>query len=272
LKGEIVKTKAILVVWLVLFSFPVYASDNSHGIWDELVAQHVSWNSEGVASSVDYLAFKQQHSRLNEYLAALSAVTTAEYNSWNKSSQLAFLINAYNAFTVELILTKYPQIESIKDLGSLFSSPWKKKFFSLLGQQRSLDEIEHKFIRQPGVFDDPRIHAAVVCASIGCPGLRDEAFMADRLDVQLEDNLRRFLADRSRNRFNPKTGKLEVSKIFDWYGDDFIGFREQPSVALFLGTYAELLADDQEGRLRVAAGDAPLEFLEYDWRLNDVSR
>jgi hypothetical protein len=99
-----------------------------------------------------------------------------------------------------LILTKYPELESIKDLGSVFSSPWKKKFFSLLGQERSLDDIEHGMIRAPGAFDDPRIHAGVVCASIGCPMLRPEAFTPEKLDAQLDDGMKRFLADGTRNR------------------------------------------------------------------------
>jgi len=102
--------------------------------------------------------------------------------------------------------------------------------------------------------------------------LRNEAFIAERLDEQLEDSLHRFLSDRSRNRYNPETDKLEVSKIFDWYGEDFVGFRGHPSVASFLGDYAELLAADPNDRLRLKAGDIPLEFLDYDWRLNDLRR
>ncbi|MGD8911013.1 MAG: DUF547 domain-containing protein, partial [Chromatiales bacterium] len=94
--------------------------------------------------------------------------------------------NPYNAFTIELILTKYPGIESIKELGGLFRSPWKRRFFTLLGERRHLDNLEQDMIRAFGVFDEPRIHFALNCASIGCPMLRNEAYVAERLDLQLE--------------------------------------------------------------------------------------
>jgi hypothetical protein len=263
------KTILLIALWLFFFSGAALAFDHQHSLWNQLLQQNVHWDSKGVASSVDYAAFKRQEAALDNYLAELSAVPLKNYQGWQKPQQLAFLLNAYNAFTVKLILSEYPDLESIKDLGSFFSSPWKRKFFSLLGKKRHLDEIEHGMIREPGAFDEPRIHAAVVCASIGCPGIRDEAFVATNLDAQLEDSLRRFLSDRNRNRYNAQADQLEVSKIFDWYGDDFIDYRGYPSVAAFLGSYAELLSDDLQAQLRLKAGDTPVGFLDYDWRLND---
>lgn len=263
-------TRFLLLIGLWLFFAPgVFAFDHSHGDWNRLLHRHVHWDAKGVASTVDYSAIKRQQSELDSYLATLSAVSPKEYSGWQKPQQLAFLINAYNAFTIKLILSKYPALESIKDLGSFFSSPWDKKFFTLLNKKRNLDDIEHAMIRRPGAFDDPRIHAAVVCASIGCPGLRDEAFVAERIDAQLEDSLRRFLSDRRRNRYESDSDRLEISKIFDWYGDDFVGYRGHPSVSAFLGDYAELLADDKASQVRIKSGDTPLGYLDYDWRLND---
>jgi len=267
--GAVFKQIILVLVLLLAFSSQGWTFDHQHSSWDRLLKQHVSWDAKGVASRVDYAAIQKQPAEFNAYLKRLSAVAEAEYQGWSKPQQLAFLINAYNAFTIKLILTAYPDLVSIKDLGSFFSSPWKKEFFVLLGKQRSLDELEHGLIRQPGVFNEPRIHVALVCASVGCPALRNEAFVADRLDEQLEDSLRRFLADRSRNRYNQRTDKLEVSKIFDWYGKDFIGFRGHPTLASFLGDYAELLADGKTAQARIKAGEAPLEFLDYDWGLND---
>lgn len=264
-----VKRVLLLIGLWLFFVSAAFAFDHSHGLLNRLLQEHVHWDEKGVASSVDYSTFQRQQSELDEYLAELSDVPLTIYNGWQKSQELAFLINAYNAFTIKLILSEYPDLDSIKDLGSFFSSPWKKTFFKLLGSERSLDEIEHAMIRQPGAFDDPRIHASVVCASIGCPGIRDEAFVADKLDEQLEDSLRRFLSDRSRNRYNAEADRLEISKIFDWYGDDFIGYRGHPSMSAFLGEYAELLTDEKESQLRIKAGDTLLEFLDYDWRLND---
>ena len=186
----------------------------------------------GQASQVRYAGFKADSAALNRYLDSLSAVTEAAFKTFSKPQQMAFLINAYNAFTVALILTKYPAITSIKDLGSLFSSPWKPKRIALLGSKVSLDDIEHGMLRERGRFDDPRVHFAVNCASIGCPPLREEAFVAERLDTQLDEQTSRFMSDRTRNRFAAASARLEVSKIFDWYGEDFkLGHRGIGSLA-----------------------------------------
>jgi hypothetical protein len=185
---------------------------------------------------------------------------------------MAFLINAYNAFTVELILTKYPELASIKDLGSVFSSPWKPKWIPLLGGKISLDDIEHGMLRERGRFDDPRVHFAVNCASIGCPPLREEAFAAERLDRQLDEQASRFMSDRTRNRFDVATGRLEVSKIFDWYGGDFkLGHHGIVSLSAFMSRYADSLADAQADRERVRDRRAEFSFLPYDWKLNDAA-
>jgi len=227
--------------------------------------------SSGVSSTVRYAGFKAQRAGLKATLTTLSAVTAAEYAGWTKPQQLAFLVNAYNAFTIELILTRYPDLKSIKDLGGVFESPWKKKFFRLLGSERSLDELEHGLIRAPGVFDDPRIHVAVVCASIGCPMLRNEAFVAERLDAQFDDAMRRFLSDRQRNRFDAANGTLAVSKIFDWYQKDFEqGHRGIDSLKTLIARYADRLADAPAAQAELRAGRYKLSFLDYDWALNDA--
>lgn len=241
--------------------------DHSYRAFDALLGKHVAWNKAGTASSVDYAGFAKDHDALKAVLGRFSAVTMDEYRAFSRDQRLAFLINAYNAFTVELILTKYPDLKSIKDLSSLFQSPWKKRFFSLLGEERSLDWIEHEMIRKPGAFDEPRIHFVVNCASIGCPALRPDAMTATGLSKQLADSTRRFLSDRSRNRF--AEGKLQVSKIFDWYGGDFaLGHQGIASLPAFFGMHAEQLADDPAARTQIAAGKLPIEFLDYDWSLN----
>ena len=241
------------------------AFDHGHTRLDSLLKQHVVWINNGGASQVDYAAIMRDPKLLNEYLAEIAAVSQAEYRDFAKAEKLAFLINAYNAYTIDFVLTEYPDIESIKELGSLFSSPWKKKLFPLLGENRSLDEIEHGMIRKPGDFDDPRIHMAVNCASIGCPALRDEAFVAIKLDAQLEDGVRRFLGDSSRNRADEKG--LWESKIFDWYAVDFK--KQAGSVAKWLAPYAEQLSNDPDTRAAVAGGSIRVRHLDYDWVLND---
>lgn len=249
--------------------------DHRHAAWDALLKQHVLVAPGGNASTLRYAALQHQRKELKAYLDSLSAVAPADYAAWTGPQQLAFLVNAYNAFTVELILTRYPDLKSIKDLGSFLQSPWKKKFFHLLGQQRSLDEVEHEMIRAPGVFDDPRIHVAVVCASIGCPMLRNEAFVAERMDAQLDDALRRFLSDRSRNRFDANTGiddgTLAVSKIFDWYRKDFEqGHQGFDSLQTLFARHADTLAATPPAQAEIRAGRYKLSSLDYDWALNDA--
>ena len=265
--------RSLVGVLLLLVSsalVPVWAFDHGHPDWDRLVARHVVWVADGTASQVDYAGFQADAPALAAYLDSLSAVTTAEFAGWSRDQRLAFLINAYNAFTLQLVLTRYPDLRSIKDLGSFFSSPWKKRFFTLLGTQRSLDDIEHDMIRSPGAYDEPRIHFAVNCASIGCPALPNEAFVAERLDSQLQDGVRRFLSDRSRNRYNRNSGALEVSKIFDWFGGDFKP--QFGSVRGFLARYDRLLADSDSARSRIRNQETKLRFLAYDWNLNSLSQ
>jgi len=262
------------LLFLVLLITPAVtaAFDHGHGAWDALLQRHVVLVDGGHASQLDYGAMQAERGQLRGYLEELSAVSAREFQSWDRARRLAFLINAYNAFTVELILTRYPDLESIRDLGGLFRSPWKQRFFTLLGEERHLDEIEHDMIRAPGAYDEPRIHAAVVCASVGCPMLPPRAFVADGLEAQLEEAMARFLGHRPRNRFDPASGTLYVSRIFDWYGQDFTrGHQGFDSLEATFARYAEYLVDTPEGRRRISAGDYRLSFLDYDWTLNDVA-
>ena len=260
---------------------PAWAQfDHTHKAFDALLKKHVVLLQAGKAGQVRYAGFKQDEAVLKSYTETLSKVTGAEFNAFSKAQQMAFLINAYNAFTVQLILTKYPDLKSIKDLGGTFSSPWKQRFFKLLGADTHLDQVEHEMLRKKGVYDEPRVHYAVNCASIGCPMLREEAFTAGQLDAQLEEQTVRFLSDRSRNRYNPQREALEVSKIFDWFKEDWqsgykgIG-KDQTMVASreqYFGKYAKLLSDKPEEQSVIAAGKVEIRTLDYDWNLNDVKR
>jgi Protein of unknown function, DUF547 len=242
---------------------------HSHAAWTALLKKHVVLLGGGKASQARYAGFAADRAALKAYTDSLSAVTPAAFQAFSKPQQMAFLINAYNAFTVELILTRYPKLASIRDLGSLLSSPWKPKFIKLLGTEMSLDNIEHDTLRAKGRYDDPRIHFAVNCASVGCPMLREEAFVAERLDAQLDEQALRFLSDRSRNRY--ADGKLMVSKIFDWYGGDFkLGHRGIQSLPAYLARFADVLADAPADRERIKAQTVDIGFLDYDWKLNDA--
>jgi hypothetical protein len=247
---------------LPLAALPAYAEtpfDHRYAAWDALLKKHVRWLPDNKQSRVDYAGFKAERAQLKAVLDAMSAVPKAEFDTWTREQRMAFLINAYNAFMVEKVLTRYPDIRSVWDFGRLWGHPFKDEFFVLLEGRRSLDWIEHETLRRH--YRDPRIHYAVNCAAVGCPMLREEAYTAARLELQLEDQARRFLADRSRNRV--RDARLEVSKIFDWYRADF-----EPRERYF-ARHAALLADDPAQQKLIVEGKAALRFLDYDWTLND---
>jgi hypothetical protein len=242
--------------------------DRAHAAWTALLADHVRWNAAGTATAVDYAGFARDRAALDAYRSALAAVSEHDFGAWPVSDRLAFLIDAYNANTIALVLTRYPDVASIKDLGGWITSPWQHRSVPLLGAARTLDEVEHELIRRGVGHDEPRVHFALNCASIGCPALRPEAYRGDALDAQLADQTHRFLADSDRNRWDAAGGRLAVSKIFDWYADDFT--RAAGSVPAFLARYATELGADDAVRARLVAGAVPVSYLPYDWRLNDA--
>lgn len=253
---------------LLLVPF-VQATEFDHGDWDRMLKEHVRVVDDGRTTQVDYEQFASRRDNLKSYLGRLSSVSRQEFDAWSVDGQLAFLINAYNSWTLELILTRYPDLNSIKELGSLFQSPWKKSFIQLFGEQRSLDDIEHKLIRGSGRYDDPRIHFAVNCASIGCPALRGEAYLSTDLQRQLDEATALFLLDRSRNRLNGQ--QLEVSSIFKWYREDFEkGWRSVSSLEQFFADHAKELGLTEREAQQVLAGTIKIKFLDYDWKLNSI--
>ena len=254
----------LLLPLLLLLASPLMAFD--HSGWDQLLADHVQWQRDGVTTGVDYPGIRADRVALDEYLAALSQVSNDDFERWSRDQQLAFLINAYNAFTVDLILRQDSLPDSIRDIGSFFSGPWEQRFFTLLGEERTLDEVEHEMIRGNPALMDPRIHFAVNCASVGCPALRPEAYRAEKLAQQLADSTRRFLSDRQRNRFNENPPRLQVSKIFDWYEEDFVD--AAGSLHHYLLQYADTLEIPANHRKSLDAEQLKIQFLDYDWSLN----
>jgi hypothetical protein len=226
--------------------------DHEHTTFTGLLSEVVVVN--GHQSRVDYPKLISQRDELDQYVTSLSAVTRSDFDAFSPDQQLAFLINTYNGNQLLQVIDHYP-LESIKDVGSFFSSPWSKKFFTLFNEPASLDIVEHQMIRK--LFDEPRIHFAVNCASISCPPLMPQAFVASHLDAQLDAATINFLSDPQANYLQGST--LYLSKIFDWYEEDFGG-----SVVGFVTGYRpELLQGltQESGALKVA-------YSPYDWDLN----
>jgi hypothetical protein len=250
--------KYILILSLITLSFSACfrvkeaKSDSKpveHALFDSLLRRHV--NADGW---VNYEGFIRDSAQLNNYLNLLSRNHPNDKN-WSRNQQMAYWINAYNAFTIQLICRYYP-VESIKDIKKgipLVSDTWAIEFIKIEGKTYHLNNIEHGILRPK--YDDPRIHAAVNCASRSCPKLLAEAFTAEKLDAQLDQAMKNFINDPVRNKITSPQ-KAELSKIFTWFAGDFK--KTTPSVIAFINKYADTkLADN-----------ASLDYLDYDWGLN----
>jgi len=232
------------------YAVPVTSAAVDHSAFNKLLKKHVDANG-----LVNYKGFKADEKAFDQYLDMLSKSPPA--TSWSKAEQMAYWINAYNAYTIRLILNHYP-VQSIKDIGSkikipFVTTPWAAKFFSIGGEKTSLDNIEHGILRKK--FDDPRIHFALVCASLSCPRLRNEAYTADKLEKQLDDQGRDFLNTPSKNKVGKSAAQL--SKYFDWYKGDWD--KNGKSVAQWVNRYASIKMDPK----------ATITYLDYNWKLNE---
>lgn len=218
----------------------------SHQLWDQQLRRFVDVNG-----MVDYRGWKDQRGPLDQYLQLLSENPPAP--NWTKAEKLAYWINAYNAFTVDIILQNYP-LGSIRDLHTVpgIATIWHESFFEIGGQPTSLNQIEHGILRV--AFEEPRIHFAINCASLSCPVLRAEAYFAEKLEAQLTDQARLFLSQPLRNRISPQ--EIELSKIFSWFSGDFT---KTGSLIDFLNQYVPV---------KIQA-DAEISYMPYDWSLNE---
>jgi hypothetical protein len=225
--------------------------DQSHAALDSILKARVA---QGL---VDYKGLKAERAPLDEYLAEAGEVPMADFQQWTREEQLAFLINAYNGATLQLIIDGYP-LDSIKSLGSLVKSPWSKDTVLLFGKKISLDTLEHKIIRKN--YKEPRIHFALVCAAMGCPPLRGEAYTGARLEEQLDAQTKEFLTTPEKNRVDSEKKTLWLSPIFKWYGEDFE--TTSKSLAAFVAPYVGAA----EG---TNLEDYSIEYTDYDWSLNE---
>lgn len=217
--------------------------DATHARFDAVLKAHVA---EG---RVDYKALKAAPEELDAYLDELAAMPEAQFKAWPESSQIAFLVNLYNAATLKLIVDHYP-VKSIKDIGSLFKGPWDQPVVRLFGQTITLNNLEHDNLRKD--YHEPRLHMALVCAAKGCPPLRSEAYVGERLDEQLTDQSRIYLASPTGLVLNRAKNEAHISSIFKWYGKDF------PSVPAFVARYSGHNVDGLK-----------IRYLDYDWSLNE---
>lgn len=254
--------KLKLVVLMIIFSMSAFAADfdQSHKVWSDVLTKHVA--AKGGQAFFNYKALKKDSKSFEGYLSTLSALSSKDFEKFSRDQKMAFLINAYNAFTVKLVIDNYP-VKSIKDIGGIFSSPWKKEFYTLLGKKRNLDYIEHGVLRVK--YKEPRVHYAVNCASLGCPNLQNKAFTADNLEAMLAKGEKDFFNQSEKNNVDKKAKEVNVSKIFDWFGVDFKN--KYGSVAKYL---ASVVNTDSDTKAKIASGKFDIEYTDYSWKLNET--
>jgi hypothetical protein len=257
-RAVIMETKNFICYWVALTfifftSLGVADTGNSmdtavdNRIYSALLKKHVK------SGRVDYQGFKAEEARLDQYLKILE---NTDIMLLSPGEQFAFYANAYNAWTIKLILSGYPGVKSIKDLGSLFQSPWKKKIVRIDGKVLTLDDVEHNILRPR--FKDPRVHFAINCAAFSCPPLRSEPYQGAKLDQQLNDATRVFINNPDRNYLEGNT--LYVSKIFKWFAEDF-----DRDVVGFVAKHAE---NKFKQELKAKKNSLKVKYLYYDWSLN----
>lgn len=252
--------------------------DHSYATYNSLLNRYV------INARVNYEGFINSRAEFETFLRALGSVDEDVFESWTEEQRLAFWINAYNAFTIKAIIDHYPIKRSFTLVG-IFYAPsdsilqikgvWTKLQFRALGNMVTLGEIEHETLRKK--FNEPRIHMAINCASISCPDLRNEAYTPEKLEEQLADASRNFVNNPDKGVYvNEQSGKVKLSKIFKWFGDDFINnygskklfnnySLKENAVLNFTSEYIE----SEEVKEYLMNNKLKIGYLGYDWHLNE---
>ncbi len=249
------RVPSIIVRWvlvmLVLAVTQGWAFDSSHALWNKTLKRHVK---DGL---VDYKGLKRNSIDLEIYLKSISQSPRSEFDLWSSDEQLAFLINLYNAATIQLIVDAYP-VKSIKDIGFLPHAAWRQEMIHLWEEKISLNHLEHDIIL-PRARHLPAVHFALVCAANGCPQLRSEAYTGSLLKTQLEHQGQVFLGNTSKNRISKLEQILYLSPIFEWYAEDFE--RVSGSVKNYLTKHAAHIFQKNLSGYKI-------HYTRYDWSLN----
>jgi len=233
--------KKILTITFILGAYTLQAQTE---MFNKVLKANVT--EEGF---VDYKSLNQNQDKLIDYLTYLE--NTSPSKDWSKNKAKAFWINAYNAYTLKIILDNYP-VKSITNISNKGKTAWKTNFANVGGKTYTLDHIEHEILRKE--FKDPRIHVGVNCASVSCPKLANFAFTEENIDTKLESLMKEFINDSARNKLDTK--KIQISEIFNWFKEDFTS---KGSVIDYINRYSEIEVNKK----------AKIKYLTYNWSLND---
>lgn len=228
--------------------------DHTHALFTGVLTNYVK------DARVNYAALKAHPQDLNRYLGQVAIVNKADFKKWSEPQQIAFLSNAYNAYTLRLIIDHYP-LKSIKDIGNFINGPWDQPVVKLFGETMDLNTVEHKILRVD--YAEPRLHFVLVCAAKGCPPLRGEAYVGARLEAQLVDQAKQFLAESAKNRVDVPARTVYLSPILKWYGSDFE--KKHGSVLAALKPY-------WAGKPAAGYEDFKIRYTDYDWSLNEQGK
>lgn len=239
---------------------PVFEFDHTHAAWKTVLDGRIE------AGRFVYVSLLKDSAPLDAYLALLAGVEQPEFAKWKKQEQLAFWINAYNAYTVKRVLRSYP-FEKVNELGPDKKGPWDERFIPLgklapdLKQEKlTLNELENQILRPK--FKDARVHAAINCAAESCPPLRAMPFTAEKIDAELDAQVTKWLQNAALNRFDAGKKEMQLSKLFEWYAKDFVD--EAGSVQAWIAKHGpKQLVAWLEG-----AKDVKTSYFEYSWTLN----
>jgi hypothetical protein len=245
------------LVLLLVALLPAAARAFDEALYARLLARHTVAVSDVASTRVDYAALRGSPD-WQALVASLAASDPARLGS--RAERLAFWIDAYNVLAIDVVRRHYP-VAGIREIGSFLSPVWKKPAGTIGGRSYSLDAIEHEILRPLG---EPRIHGAIVCASLSCPPLRREPYRAAELEAQLDDNVRRWLADPRKGLRVEREGEtVHLSPIFDWFEQDF------GDVLDFVARHA---GADEAAWIRAHRATLRVRWLDYDWSLNDTAR
>ncbi len=267
-----------VLVWTVaLLSHPGLTRAGTFSSADYAAVLQEFVNQE---SMVNYRGLKAKSQKLQDYLQALAQLPAEDYQKWPPPQQIALWIDAYNALTLKAIIDHYPikatWVASLRfPKNSIRQIPgvWTKLRFPVMGRPMTLDEIEHAVLRKK--FNEPRIHMALVCAALGCPPLRNEPYQGEKLDRQLDDQARKFLANPQKFRIDRQQKRVYLSPIFKWFGQDFVKTygsttdfsRFGPAQRAVLNFIQKYLPENDRDYLK--KGDYSISYLTYDWSLNE---
>jgi hypothetical protein len=289
MKAELIKIVIIILAVLSIFIGPKKPSftfslkaeesksfDHSHSIYDSLLKKYVR------GGRVYYKGLKNSPEEFEIYLSKLGSVNERDYANWSREEKLAFWINAYNAFTIKAVIDNYPingSVFSFYPRNSIrqIDGVWDKLQFQAVGKTVTLEEIEHEILRTQ--FNEPRIHFAIACASLGCPDLRSEAYKAGKINEQLEIASTEFINNPQKGvRIDPDDDVVKISKIFKWFGEDFINsfgntqlFNDRDTKERAVLDFITNHLKSDEGRAFLERNQFKISYLHYDWSLNESS-